>query len=48
MVSARNGHPEVSAVAEHALIYDHRLAWKKATPIDHAKNTRQRLVQEAL
>ena len=41
-------HPEVSATAEHALINDHRLAWEKATPIDHARNTRQRLVKEAL
>ena len=37
MASARNGHPEVSAAAEHALIHDHRLASEKATPIDHAK-----------
>ena len=48
MASARNGHPEVSATAEHALIHDHRLAWEKATPIDHARNTRQRRVKEAL
>ena len=48
MASARNGHPEVSAAAEHALIYDHSLAWEKATPINHARNTRQRLVKEAL
>ena len=43
---ARNGHPELSAVAKHALT-GHNVEWS-AKIIERATNTRVRRIKEAL
>ena len=45
---ARNGHPEVSAAAEHALLLDHQLAWDETAPLDQDNNKQRRRIKEAL
>ena len=46
--SARNNHPELSAIAEHALLCDHKVSWQAPKILCHEKGTVSRRVQEAL
>ena len=46
--SAKNNHPELSAIAEHALLCDHKVSWQAPKVLCHEKGSVSRRVQEAL
>ena len=48
LAHAKKGRIDLSAVAEHATLENHRIEWKKAEVIDHEKKTVSRQVKEAL
>ena len=46
--SARNGHPEISAAAEHAISTSHRLDWNNPQILNTEQNLLRRRIKEAL
>ena len=48
LAHAKKGRIDLSAVAEHATLENHRIEWKKVEVIDHEKKTVRRRVKEAL
>ena len=44
---ARTGHPELSALADHAIMKDHRIDWENPKMLDYEKATVPRKIKEA-
>ena len=44
---ARRGHPELSALADHAIMKDHRIDWENPKILEHKKATLPRKIKEA-